>query len=83
MGWLETAIRQRMPVSLGVNLEDGMGRGSALPPGGDDVIGRLERLGVLRDTGVITTDEFEVQKRRILGERATSYDVQNGRVTST
>jgi hypothetical protein len=31
-GWLENAIRQRMPVSLGGNLNDGMGRGIASPP---------------------------------------------------
>lgn len=36
--------------------------------GGDDTISRLERLAKLRDTGVITADEFEGQKRKILGE---------------
>lgn len=73
MGWLENAIRQRMPVSLGVNLNDAMGRRTSAPPSGsDDVIGRLERLGALRDTGVITAEEFETQKHKILGERATT-----------
>lgn len=71
MGWLENAIRQRMPASLGVNGNDTMGRATAIPPtGSHDVLGRLERLGALRDTGVITTDEFETQKHRILGEGA-------------
>jgi hypothetical protein len=42
----------------------------AAPPaaGGDDTISRLERLAKLRDTGLITADEFEGQKRKILGE---------------
>jgi hypothetical protein len=73
MGWIENAIRQRMPVSLGVNLRDSMGRDAASPPtASDDVIGRLRRLGALRDTGVVTADEFDDQKRRILGESATT-----------
>jgi hypothetical protein len=40
----------------------------APPPAADDTISRLERLAKLRDTGVITPDEFEGQKRKILGE---------------
>jgi Short C-terminal domain len=38
----------------------------------DAVISQLERLGTLRDTGVITADEFETQKHRILGTATTS-----------
>jgi hypothetical protein len=35
---------------------------------GPDTIARLERLGALRDSGVLTRDEFERQKVRILSE---------------
>lgn len=37
------------------------------PQQGSDVIDRLERLAALKDRGVLTDDEFEEQKRRILG----------------
>ena len=39
--------------------------------GEGDTISRLERLGRLRDTGVITADEFTREKGRILGESAS------------
>jgi hypothetical protein len=73
MGWVENAIRQRMPVSLGVDhsRETPIEAGSADPVLNDGVISQLERLGTLRDTGVITADEFETEKRRILGEKTT------------
>ena len=32
----------------------------------DDRIARLEKLGELRDAGVITEDEFQAQKAKIL-----------------
>jgi Short C-terminal domain len=35
--------------------------------GGDDVIGKLERLAALRASGALTDAEFEAQKRRLLG----------------
>lgn len=35
---------------------------------GDDVVDRLERLAALRDRGVLTEEEFQSQKQRILGE---------------
>lgn len=41
----------------------------AAPAGGRDVelmISQLERLGALRDSGVLTEHEFEAQKARIL-----------------
>jgi hypothetical protein len=41
---------------------------AAQPAGGDDdVIGKLERLSALRAAGALTDEEFEAQKRRILG----------------
>jgi Short C-terminal domain len=36
--------------------------------GDDDTISRLERLGRLRDAGVLDDDEFTRQKGRILGD---------------
>lgn len=35
--------------------------------GGDDVIAQLEKLGRLRDSGVLTDEEFAAQKARLLG----------------
>ena len=37
-------------------------------PASNDPVDRLERLAALKDRGLITDDEFEQQKRRILGE---------------
>jgi hypothetical protein len=34
---------------------------------GDDRIAQLERIAGLRDRGVLTEDEFQAEKRRILG----------------
>jgi hypothetical protein len=41
----------------------------AAPPADatDDVISELERLGKLRDDGVLTPEEFAAQKQRVLG----------------
>ena len=39
----------------------------AAPPG-DDMLAQLEKLGQLRDAGVLTEEEFAEQKARILGE---------------
>jgi hypothetical protein len=35
----------------------------------DDTIERLERLGKLRDSGVLSPEEFQAEKRRILGPK--------------
>ncbi|GAB6937342.1 SHOCT domain-containing protein [Isoptericola variabilis] len=35
--------------------------------GGDDVIAQLEKLGRLRDSGVLTDEEFAAQKAKLLG----------------
>jgi Short C-terminal domain len=40
---------------------------SAPLAGTDDVLAQLERLGKLRDSGVLTEDEFATQKARLLG----------------
>jgi hypothetical protein len=34
---------------------------------GDDVVDKLERLGKLKEQGILTDDEFQAQKQRILG----------------
>ena len=39
----------------------------ASAPAPDDHLAQLERLGDLRDRGVLTEDEFQAEKRRILG----------------
>ncbi len=36
-------------------------------PGTDDMLGQLKELGELKDAGVLTEAEFEVQKAKILG----------------
>jgi len=40
----------------------------AQPAPSNDPVDRLERLATLKDRGLITDEEFEQQKRRILGE---------------
>jgi hypothetical protein len=42
---------------------------SALDALADETLTRLERLGALRTSGVLTDAEFQAQKRRILSER--------------
>lgn len=40
----------------------------AAPPGGltDDALVQLEKLGQLKDQGILTEEEFEAQKRKLL-----------------
>ena len=48
----------------------GIDPGAAAPaptPEPDDQLAKLERLGALRASGVLTEDEFQEQKRRLLG----------------
>jgi hypothetical protein len=41
---------------------------AAAPPGPQvDTVSQLERLGALRDQGVLTDEEFQAQKAKILG----------------
>lgn len=44
-----------------------MYQGRAVPPSAPSVATELERLAELRDRGVLTEEEFQAQKRRILG----------------
>ena len=44
-----------------------MAPATAATDGASDVIVQLERLGALRDSGVLTEAEFAAQKARILG----------------
>ena len=39
----------------------------AAPPSQEDTLSQLERLGALKDQGVLTEEEFEAQKAKILG----------------
>ena len=41
---------------------------SSTSAGEGDTIGQLERLAVLRDKGALSPEEFEAQKRKLLGE---------------
>jgi hypothetical protein len=40
---------------------------AAAPAAQDDTISQLERLGALKDQGVLTEEEFQAQKAKILG----------------
>jgi hypothetical protein len=39
----------------------------AQPAGGEDTIAQLKELGELRDSGVLTDEEFAAQKAKLLG----------------
>ena len=40
---------------------------AAVDDGGDDLIAQLEKLGDLRDKGILTDEEFAAQKAKLLG----------------
>ena len=40
---------------------------AAVDDGGDDLIAQLEKLGDLRDKGILTNEEFAAQKAKLLG----------------
>jgi hypothetical protein len=40
----------------------------AAPASQDDTIAQLERLGALKNQGVLTEEEFQAQKAKILGQ---------------
>jgi hypothetical protein len=55
-----------------LGIDPGAVQGAAAPgpepaPEPDDQLTKLERLGALRASGVLTEAEFEEQKRRLLG----------------
>ena len=61
----EQAAKLRM-----LGIDSGAVQGAAAPaptPEPDDQLAKLERLGALRASGVLTEAEFEGQKRRVLG----------------
>jgi hypothetical protein len=61
----EQAAKLRM-----LGIDPGAVQGAQAPtpkPEPDDQLARLERLGALRASGVLTEDEFQEQKRRLLG----------------
>jgi uncharacterized membrane protein YdbT with pleckstrin-like domain len=60
---VQNLIHKQMEIN-----EDRMRRGSGAPPSvADGISEALERLEGLRDRGTLTPDEFEAQKRRLLG----------------
>ena len=46
----------------------GAGAQPAQPADSDDTLSKLERLAKLRESGALTEDEFEHEKKRLLGE---------------
>ncbi len=61
----EQAAKLRM-----LGIDPGAVQGAATPahePEPDDQLAKLERLGALRASGVLTEEEFQEQKRRLLG----------------
>jgi hypothetical protein len=56
----EQAAKVRM-----LGIDPGAVQGAKPEP--DDQLAKLERLGALRASGVLTEDEFQEQKRRLLG----------------
>jgi hypothetical protein len=61
----EQAAKLRM-----LGIDPGAVQGAAAPaprPEPDEQLAKLERLGALRASGVLTEEEFEEQKRRLLG----------------
>jgi hypothetical protein len=52
----------------GITFDAVPGMAEAAPEGDDDPLAKIEKLGNLRDRGLITPDEFEPQTRRLLDE---------------
>ena len=66
-----TAVRRAQPVLRRVNqVSGGLLAASSMAargrPGRDDALSRLERLGSLRDKGVLTQEEFDAKKDELL-----------------
>ena len=66
--WRATAarIQQDVPESVGKICVDGEGGVAAVAADGD-IIDQIRRLGELRDSGLITPEEFETKKAELLG----------------
>ena len=58
--------QQAMAALQAANIQATQAQPAAPPP--SDPIDRLERLAALKDRGLITDEEFDQQKARILGE---------------
>jgi hypothetical protein len=54
-------------IGITTDPQQAAGSGSQEADAGDDTLSQLERLSALRASGALTEDEFEQQKRRILG----------------
>ena len=58
-------VRERMGVKSGVDAQQQTNGQDGQPP--VDYLDQLERLGALKDKGVLTEDEFDRKKKEILG----------------
>lgn len=57
----------RLSAELQQQTKDAQVAATAPAPSGDDPLDRLEKLGKLRDSGVVSEQEFETEKAKILG----------------
>lgn len=55
-------------MKVGFQQKDSTTAGAGAAQTAMDIVGQLERLTILRDKGALTPDEFETEKRKILGE---------------
>ena len=55
-------------MKIGFQSKDSATAGAGAAPSAMDIVGQLERLTILRDKGALTPEEFETEKRKILGE---------------
>jgi hypothetical protein len=65
------AFQQKMREQAAAGVDPLTGQSFAQPPApaaGPDPIEQLEKLANLRDRGVLSPEEFEAQKKRVLGE---------------
>jgi hypothetical protein len=63
-------FQQKMQEQAAAGVDPLTGQSFARPAPTADPVDRLEKLADLRDRGVLTPEEFEAQKQRILDERA-------------
>jgi hypothetical protein len=60
-------LLQQLGVAGGAAAQASQAQGAAADPVAHDPVAQLERLDALRKSGALTDEEFEQQKRRILG----------------